>query len=155
MSRHGQRDSEKKRVRGSTRHPRAKSIAFAVASLIVLATAAFLVITPIQALRTPQAGDERRIIVTMAGFDPPVVRLPARRPITLRLVNPDSPYHSDGGGWHQLRIERLGVDVRIPPRSERTVELPALPRGTYTFYCNVCCGGKDNPAMQGTVEVTG
>lgn len=128
---------------------------FAVAALVVLALAAFLVVAPVRALRPLRAGAERRIIVTMAGFDPPVLRVPAGKPVAVRLVNPDSPYHSDGGGWHQFRIERFGVDVRVPPRSDRRVELPALSPGEYTFYCDVCCGGKENPSMRGTIDVTG
>lgn len=142
-------------MRGGRSQPHAKAIVFGAAAFIVLAAAAFLVIAPVRALRTSQAGDERRIIVTMAGFDPPALRVSAGRAIAVRLVNPDSPYHSDGGGWHQFRIEGLGVDVRVPPRSDRRVELPALPPGKYTFYCDVCCGGKENPSMRGVLDVTG
>lgn len=47
------------------------------------------------------------------------------------------------------------MDVRIPPRSRTATTLRALPAGTYEFYCDVCCGGKDNPAMRGILEVTG
>jgi len=142
-------------ARGRNPHQRVKTLTFVAAGLVVLGVAALLVVAPLRALRAPPTGDERRIVVTMAGFDPAVVRLPAGKPVAVRLVNPDSPYHSDGGGWHQLRIERLGVDVRIPPRSERTLDLPALPRGTYTFYCDVCCGGKENPSMRGVLDVAG
>ncbi|MDR7537688.1 MAG: cupredoxin domain-containing protein [Armatimonadota bacterium] len=71
----------------------------------------------------------------MAGFDPRRAR--PGRPFVIRLVNPDSPYHTDGGGWHQLRIERLGVDVRVAPRSSTTQAVAGLAPGTYEFYCKV------------------
>jgi hypothetical protein len=26
--------------------------------------------------------------------------------------------------------------------------------GTFTWYCDICCGGKENPSMQGKLTVT-
>jgi heme/copper-type cytochrome/quinol oxidase subunit 2 len=149
------RRSRRQAARREIARRRVTAGAFLAGAVIILSLAAFLFIRPFQALRPSQASRERRIAVTMAGFDPQILRVPAGTPIAVRLVNPDSPYHSDGGGWHQFRIERLGVDVRVPPRSERRLELPPLPPGVYAFYCDICCGGKDNPAMRGTVQVTG
>lgn len=129
---------------------------FAVGTVAILGIAVFLVVRPLQAVRGPvAAGDDYRMTITMAGFAPPMLRVPAGRPFVVRFVNPDSPYHTDGGGWHQFRVERLGVDVRIPPRSERSQAFAGLAAGTYEFYCDVCCGGKDNPTMRGRIEVTG
>jgi hypothetical protein len=47
------------------------------------------------------------------------------------------------------------VDVRIPPRSEQTQAFAGLAAGSYEFYCDICCGGKENPSMRGVIEVTG
>lgn len=91
----------------------------------------------------------------MAGFEPARLVGRAGRDLTLTFVNPDSRFHTDGGGWHQFRIDSLGVDVKIPPSSRQAVTLRTLPAGTYEFYCDVCCGGKENPAMRGVLEVTG
>ncbi|MCL6552477.1 MAG: cupredoxin domain-containing protein [Firmicutes bacterium] len=134
---------------------------FTVAALTVLGVAIVLVVNPLRVARSPDPsaaapnGDTRRVLITMAGFAPAVLRVPAGRPFAVRLVNPDSPYHTDGGGWHQFRVERLGVDVRVPPRSERMQVFAGLAAGTYEFYCDVCCGGKENPTMRGVIEVTG
>ncbi len=134
---------------------------FAAAALAVLGVSVFLVVSPLRSVRAPaveppaSAGEARQIVVTMAGFDPPTVRVPAGGPLTVRLVNPDSQYHTDGGGWHQFRLESLNVDVRIPPRSDRTQTFAGLAPGTYEFYCDICCGGKENPSMRGVIEVTG
>ena len=71
----------------------------------------------------------------------------------MRLVNPDSSHHTDGSGLHQFAIPELGLDVRVNPQSATVFTIPAAPAGTYTFYCDVCCGGKENPAMRGTLTV--
>lgn len=100
-----------------------------------------------------QEAVDEAVRITMAGFSQPVLRARAGQPLRVRLVNPDSPFHTDGGGWHQLAIPRLGVDVRVAPRSERVVVIPAAPPGEYEFYCDVCCGGKENPTMRGVLRV--
>jgi heme/copper-type cytochrome/quinol oxidase subunit 2 len=134
---------------------------FAAASAAVLGIAIVLLVNPLRAVRAPApsanapAGENRQIVITMAGFTPPGLRLPAGKPFTVRLVNPDSQFHTDGGGWHQFRVEALGVDVRIPPRSEQTQAFTGLAAGSYEFYCDICCGGKENPSMRGVIEVTG
>ncbi|MBI3998264.1 MAG: cupredoxin domain-containing protein [Armatimonadetes bacterium] len=134
---------------------------FAAAALAVLGLAALLVLSPIRAVRAPaptapaSAGEERQIVTTMAGFEPQTLRVPAGQPFTVRLVNPDSQFHTDGGGWHQFRLETLDVDVRVPPRSERSQVFDGLAAGRYEFYCDICCGGKESPTMRGVIEVTG
>ncbi|MBI3460116.1 cupredoxin domain-containing protein, partial [Candidatus Acetothermia bacterium] len=39
--------------------------------------------------------------------------------------------------------------------SKSTAEATFTPTkpGTYEFYCNICCGGKANPSMQGKLIV--
>ncbi|MER3405786.1 MAG: hypothetical protein C4289_12040 [Chloroflexota bacterium] len=58
---------------------------------------------------TEQAADQT-IRISMAGFSRPVITARAGRSLRLQLVNPDSPFHTDGGGWHQLAVPALGVD---------------------------------------------
>lgn len=103
--------------------------------------------------RGVSAPADRTVQITMGGFSEPNLTARANTPMRVRLINPDSSLHSDGGGWHQLAIPALGVDVKVGPRSEAVVEIPGAPAGEYAFYCDVCCGGKDNPSMQGTLRV--
>lgn len=91
--------------------------------------------------------------VTMAGFDPAQLAVPAGQRFSVQFINADSEFHP-GGAMHQFAAPDLGIDVLIPPRESRVVALPALAPGTYIFYCNVCCGGKDAPTMQGSLEVS-
>ncbi|MBI4278596.1 MAG: cupredoxin domain-containing protein [Armatimonadetes bacterium] len=119
----------------------------------VLAAAVLLAVLP--ARQAPPAAGTVQIIASMAGFEPQRIRVRAREAVRLTIVNPDSPYHADGGGWHQFRVEALGIDVRVPPRAQREITLGPLAPGRYEFYCDICCGGKDSPAMRGVIEVTG
>ena len=125
--------------------------------VIMFVSIAVLVIAAAVVLLTPQrtaSAADQTVEVTMAGFQPGNVAIAAGKPTTIRLVNPDSPYHSDGGGVHQFAAPELGLDVKVQPRSETTFTIAALQPGTYRFYCDVCCGGKENPMMQGTIVVS-
>jgi len=73
----------------------------------------------------------------------------------LWLLNPDSPYHTDGGGIHGFTVPDLNIDVRVQPESNMLVEIPASAPGEYDFYCDTCCGGSENPAMWGVLRVVG
>lgn len=126
----------------------ARLTAFAVIALVVIGAAAWLLRSP---TATVQA--EQDVMVTMGGFEPGDIRIAADKATTIRLVNPDSSMHTDGGGVHQLAIPDLGIDVKVQPESDALVAIPATASGRYAFYCDVCCGGKENPMMQGTLIV--
>ncbi|MBI2773649.1 MAG: cupredoxin domain-containing protein [Chloroflexi bacterium] len=91
--------------------------------------------------------------VDMSGFSPAQLPVAAGRAQRLMLVNPDNSMHSDGGGIHQFAVPKLGIDVKVPPLTNMIVTLPAAEPGEYAFYCDTCCGGKENPSMQGVLKV--
>jgi cytochrome c oxidase subunit 2 len=91
--------------------------------------------------------------IDMSGFTPPALTAPAGRALRVRIVNPDSSHHSDGGGVHGFTIVALGVDARIKPESTSVISIPAAAPADYAFYCDTCCGGKENPAMQGVLKI--
>lgn len=126
-------------------------------SAVVLALAAVLALAPIltNGPTPPPSSGGPSVIISMAGFTPNRITVRAGEPVTLTLTNPDSQFHTDGGGWHQFAIDALNLDVRVAPRSTETVALAALAPGTYEFYCDICCGGRANPSMIGILEVTG
>lgn len=123
----------------------------------VVALAAVLALAPVltDGPAPPASSRQVDVVISMAGFTPGRITVAPGQPVTLTLRNPDSPFHTDGGGWHQFAIDALRLDVRIAPRSTTTVTLPALAPGTYQFYCDICCGGRANPSMIGTLEVGG
>ena len=94
------------------------------------------------------------IQLNMEGFKPGTIELRADQSVNIKLVNTDDPFHTDGGGVHEFSIPELGIDAKVDPRSSKVVTIPAAKAGTYTFYCDVCCGGKENPTMQGTLTVS-
>ena len=93
--------------------------------------------------------------ITMEGFNPPTITAPANRLVRVRIVTPDSSHHSDGGGIHEFAIVALGVDAKVKPETTQVVSIPPSPAGEYSFYCDTCCGGKENPSMQGVLKLKG
>jgi cytochrome c oxidase subunit 2 len=143
------------RRRPPTRTPHQRGLSLpirvaAFASLAIAVSVAVFLVRP----RPPSATAAERVQIDMGGFHPATLTARAGEPLHLQIVNPDSSMHSDGGGWHQLAIPELGVDAMVGPRSDKTVEIPAAAPGDYAFYCDVCCGGKENPSMQGVLRVT-
>ena len=127
--------------------------AFGGIALLVATVAIGLVVSR---LAGPAATDTTAIAVhaSMGGFDPPALTVSAGETVKIELSSMDTSMHSDGGGWHQFAIDELGVDWKVGPLSSEVFDLaaPATP-GTYTWYCDICCGGKENPSMQGTLTV--
>lgn len=91
--------------------------------------------------------------IDMGGFTPPMLTAQAGRPIRIRMVNPDGSHHSDGGGIHGFTIPGLGIDARIQPETTQVVTILLAKPGEYAFYCDTCCGGKENPSMQGMLMI--
>ena len=91
----------------------------------------------------------------MDGFEPAELTVRAGQTVKVELSSMDTSMHSDGGGWHDFAIDELGIDWKVGPLSSEVFELtaPATP-GTFTWYCDICCGGKENPSMQGKLTVT-
>lgn len=125
--------------------------------LVVLVGGAAIALV-VDRLQGPVASDESALQVraSMAGFDPSELTVTAGQTVRIEFASLDTPFHSDGGGWHEFAIDALGIDWKVGPESSRVFELtaPAEP-GTYEWYCDICCGGKENPTMRGTLRVIG
>ncbi len=103
----------------------------------------------------PMAGNVIDVEASMSGFDKKEIRVKVGQPVTIRLTSIDNSHHTDGGGKHQWAVDELGVDVIAQPESSNTVTFTPDKAGTYTFYCDICCGGKANPTMNGQIIVEG
>jgi cytochrome c oxidase subunit II len=129
-------------------------VIFGAIALLVGGAAIGLVVSRLQA---PGGTDAAALQVhaSMGGFDPPALTVKAGTVVKVELSSMDTSMHSDGGGWHQLAIDALGINWKVGPEASTVFEFTApAAAGTYSWYCDVCCGGKANPSMQGTLTVT-
>lgn len=138
------------------RQQQARLIAFTMISLAVLGLAGYLLAPAFfRAAPPPMAGNVIDVAASMSGFDKKEIRVQAGEAITVRLTSLDNSMHTDGGGKHQWAVDELGVSVIAPPLGSDYVTFTPDKPGVYTFYCDICCGGRANPTMQGTLIVEG
>ena len=96
-----------------------------------------------------------QVRASMGGFEPASLEVKAGQVVRVEFSSTDTSFHSDGGGWHEFAIDALGIDQKVGPESSRVFEFTAPTKpGSYAWYCNICCGGKENPSMQGRLTVT-
>ena len=121
--------------------------------LLVLAVVAFVTLTGTWRLgslwRLGKTGSSGTTTVqlSMGGFRPKVLEVKAGTEVRLKLVNAEEGYE------HQFAIDELDVNYVLQPKSEQEIRFTATAPGTYTVYCDVCCGGQANPTMRGTLRV--
>lgn len=138
------------------RRRRVRATAFAVVGVLVLGTAGYLLVKAFWRPELPLiAGNVIDIAADMGGFSQKVVRVRAGEPVTVRLRSLDNSHHTDGGGKHQWAVDELGVDIVAPPMGSKYKTFTPTKPGTYTFYCDICCGGRANPTMSGKLIVVG
>lgn len=142
------------RLRDWQRERRARSVAYGFVALVILGLATYLLGKGFTAPLLPYArGNVIDIQADMGGFSVSEVRVKAGEPVTIRLTSLDNQYHTDGGGQHQWAVDEFGVSVIAPPKGANMVTFTPDKPGSYTFYCDICCGGRANPTMQGTLIV--
>jgi len=138
------------------RQQRIRAAAFAVIGVVVLGLAGYFLVTAFFKPAPPaMAGNVIDVKADMAGFDLKLIRLKAGEPVTVRLTSLDNSHHTDGGGKHQWAVDELGVSIVAPPEGSNYATFTPDKPGTYTYYCDICCGGRANPTMQGTLVVEG
>ena len=147
----GRREARKQARR---RQQRLRLVAFAVVAVTVLVAAGVLLEGAFSRPELePMAGTVIDVAADMAGFDKPEIHLKAGEPVTIRLTSLDNEHHTDGGGKHQWAVDELGIDILAEPLSSAYATFTPETPGQYTFYCDVCCGGRANPTMQGILIV--
>jgi cytochrome c oxidase subunit 2 len=89
----------------------------------------------------------------MDGFTPSTLDAKPGQTLTLVWSNQDDAAMLTKG-VHTLVSGSLNVRLELPAQSTKTVQLTApMTPGDYDFWCDSCCGGKDTPAMHGTLHV--
>lgn len=132
-----------------------KPILFVGIILVVLSVAGVLIFKAFYKPPLPVAENVIDITADMGGFDKEEIRVKVGEPVTIRLRSLDNSHHTDGGGKHQWAVDDFNANVIAPSEgSAMTTFTPTKP-GTYVFYCDICCGGRANPTMNGKLIVEG
>lgn len=135
---------------------RVRSIIFSVIVIAVLGLAGyFLKHTLFRPPPPAMAGNVIDVKADMSGFDKKEIDVKVGEPVTIRLTSMDNSGHTDGGGKHQLAVDELNLNIIAQPLKSNYVTFTPDKPGEYTFYCDICCGGKANPTMSGTLIVNG
>jgi len=152
----GAKRTNQHRTRSTARSGLWKPLAFLVIVVATLGATGWLLL-PVFSLGGSVGKSPTVVEVkgSMGGFSPSVIRVKVGSPLTVRLTSLDSRFHLDGGGKHQFAIDELGVNIIAPPKRTSEATFTPTKPGVYTFYCDVCCGGRENPAMQGQLIVEG
>lgn len=147
------RYSHKPHVIPRRKHKTARTIAFSALAAVILVVAGYLVVSGLFPKLPTSAPNTIDISGSMSGFSSNVIHVRAGEEVTLRLTSLDNQYHTDGGGQHQWAVDELGLNVIAPALGSESLNFTPDQAGTYTFYCDICCGGRANPTMQGTLIV--
>jgi heme/copper-type cytochrome/quinol oxidase subunit 2 len=150
------REARFARQRARQRQQRLRALAFGIIGVVVLGLAGYLLVSAFfQPAPPAMAGNVIDVQADMAGFDNKEIRVQVGEPVTVRLTSLDNSMHTDGGGKHQWAVDELGVSIVAPPEGSNYATFTPHQPGTYTYYCDICCGGRANPTMQGTLIVEG
>ncbi len=102
---------------------------------------------------TAEGANAVYIQADMAGFSTKTLQAEVGEPMTIQLESLDKKFHTDGGGKHQFAIDELGVDIVAPSLGTAEATFTPSEPGVYEYYCDICCGGRANPTMQGELIV--
>jgi len=135
------------------RHKKARALAFGLITVIVLGVSVSLLVSAFSPNTPAPAANTIDISADMGGFNMKEIRVKSGQPVTVRLTSLDGPHHTDGGGKHQWAVDEFGASVIAPAEGSNLVTFTPDKPGTYTYYCDICCGGRANPTMQGKLVV--
>lgn len=130
------------------------SILFIVIVIAIFGSAIYLILSKSEAME-PVDKNAIKMTISMAGFEPNTITVKAGQPVTINLINPDNSYHTDGGGMHNfiLTTGLANLNVTVQPESQEVITFTPTQKGEYHWYCDICCGGKENPSMHGALIV--
>jgi plastocyanin len=145
--------------RAQRRSQRIRQGAFGLVIAAVLAVGGYLAFGDLAGQRGAATTSEAiPVRLSMAGFTPSDVQVPAGQTVRIELWTTDAAPHLENG-VHTMISDELGIHEELPaagPTGESrrvvTITTPSEP-GTYDIYCDTCCGGKASPSMHGTLTV--
>ena len=160
-----QRRAERRRAKSPDFHAqerrrgRIRSAAFGLVTAAILGAGLYLAVGDLFGQRgVASTSDAIAVRLSMAGFEPGDIRVPAGQTVAIELWTTDAAPHLHNG-VHTMISDELGIYEELPAagvtgESRRVVEIttPTTP-GTYDIYCDTCCGGKASPTMHGRLTV--
>ena len=145
-----------RRILARQQQQKKRAAIFSIVVISALGLAAYLLAGAFfKAAPPPMAGNVIDVEAAMDGFSQYEIRVKAGAPVTIRLTSLDNTHHTDGGGKHQWAVDELGVDIIAPALGSSYATFTPQETGAYTFYCDICCGGRANPTMNGSLIVEG
>jgi plastocyanin len=160
-----ERRAERDRLRSTSnqarqrRMARIRASAFVLIVVAVLGGGVYLAAGDLFGQRgAASTADAIPVRLSMAGFTPNEIRVPAGQTVSIELWTTDAAPHLDGG-VHTMISDELGIREELVAagptgESRRVVQIETpTARGTYDIYCDTCCGGKDSPTMHGKLIV--
>jgi cytochrome c oxidase subunit II len=144
-----------RKIQAMQHQKRLNQYLFAAISVLVLGFAGFLLFNAYYHPPLPEAKNVIDVSADMGGFDKKEIRVKVGEPVTIRLRSLDNSHHTDGGGKHQWAVDDFKANVVAEPESTATVTFTPTKTGEFTFYCDICCGGRANPSMNGKLIVEG
>jgi len=145
--------TREERIHIQRRRRRMRAATFSVIGVLVLGAAGYLLFEAFWKPELPPMANVIDIAADMGGFTRKEIRVKAGEPVTVRLRSLDNSHHTDGGGKHQWAVDELRVNIIAPPEGSSYKTFTPDKPGTYTFYCDICCGGRANPTMSGRLIV--
>lgn len=137
------------------RKQRLKKISFVLLVISVVGLAGFFLFKAFFTPPLPVAKNVIDVSADMGGFDKKEIHIKVGEPVTIRLRSLDNSMHNDGGGQHQWAVDEFNANGIAPPRGIALITFTPTKTGEFTFYCDICCGGKANPSMNGKLIVEG
>ncbi|HBG74718.1 MAG TPA: cupredoxin domain-containing protein [Anaerolineae bacterium] len=144
------------RKQAHQRQMRIRKTIFSVLIVSVLGLAGYFLVSAFFRPPPPvMAGNVIDIAADMSGFDQKEILVKVGEPVTIRLTSLDNSHHTDGGGKHQWAVDELDLNIITQPEKSNYITFTPDKPGEYTFYCDICCGGRANPTMSGKLIVEG
>jgi cytochrome c oxidase subunit 2 len=144
----------KRRERDGTQNASSlRMLVFGLLSVAILGAGVYLAGSVFLGSRGSASAGQISMRVSMDGFTPPVLEATPGQALSIDWWNTDGAMHLTNG-VHTLVSDTLQVRLELPAQAHKAIVLtaPTTP-GDYDFWCDSCCGGKDNPKMHGTLRV--
>lgn len=123
-----------------------KTVFVLMVAVVLMAAGTMVYLSTLKVV--PLDASAKQVHISMAGWDPPSLTTKVGTPLKIDVMALDDAH----GAGHDFIIDALSINEYVGS-TQKVFALPASQPGQYTFYCSLCCGGKDSPTMVGSYTV--